>query len=147
MMKALLTYLLVTFMVSDHDVAIALFDVQFSEEGTTIEITVDQEDLAQSLVTRDISVDVINSYLSEKSTWFFNATESQLVITSMTPRNDHYILKGRFLGTLNDVQSVDITNHFLLDIVNHSNIIKFHTSKGERDFRMHQGRTEISVSL
>lgn len=59
---------------------------------------------------------------------------------------DHLRINASFDSSIQNIETISVENTCLIEVPNHSNIIQLDLNDQTKDFRMHKGRTEISIS-
>jgi len=134
-------------MTPTHDVTMAMFRISESEEGIELDVTLDLEDYCndRNTVASALNLKGFQSYLDRNIILKFNNNKATLKLKEFNIEKDHIRVKGN-LGKLNaKINSIEIRNTCLINIVKHSNIIQIDLNDRFRDFRMHKERTVILV--
>lgn len=143
------TFLVVAGIVASppHDLAMAVFRVEPTENGFTVGINFDQEDyaLVNKLVAKQIDRYSFQEYLDCSTNWIINGTQQRLVVTEISEEGDHLQAKCAIEMSTEKLKSMVITNDFLLPIEDQTNVVLLAIDGNTRGFRMHSGRREITV--
>jgi len=130
-----------------HDVAIATFSVSEVEGQLILQVSLDAEDLysASTVISKSVDLKSLQEYLSAHVTFKFNGQDVKFKVTEYKTIRDHIQLTATFETAPQQIHVVQVSNTCLIEVPNHSNIIQLDLNGKSRDFRMHKGRTEISV--
>ena len=95
-----------------------------------------------------ISKDVFADYLNNTTSWEIDGVKITPRVLSIKS-NGHHTKIVCFLSkaSKSDIQSINITNQFLMDVESHINVIKVDVNKTFRDFKMDKNRQELSITF
>jgi len=134
--------------VAIHDVPLALFHISCEGESTNLKVNFDLVDFSNTynIETADLDVKIVQRLVNQNTSFKFNNLSTNVLISDVQIIEDHLRVYGRFDYQGPDIINIEIDNTFLTSIENHSNIIQIDMNKRSRDFRMHKGRTSISIT-
>ena len=130
-----------------HDAEIAVFKLYETDSGLDLIVSFDKEDFlnSQSESVRKIEEIIIQNYINETTKWEINHEVVDVKVTKIIYQKDHIRVDCRMLQGKKDIFNIRITNAFLLDIKDQSNVIMIDVNEKSRDFRMSLERQEIQV--
>ncbi len=131
-----------------HDVPLAVFHIMESNGMLEIDITFDLEDFSKSLDVEiaEVNVERMQKYLTENTSFQFNAKVANLKISEVKIVRDHIEVKGNFVEIIKNINNIKIENTCLNNIRRHSNVMQIELNDETKDFRMHSRRTIINLT-
>ena len=134
-------------MAPSHDVPIATFHIYESDRTIKIDINFDVQDLSKALElnSNKINLKSIEDYLDNHTKFLFNTRNTTIKLSTFRIIKDHIIVKGYFENASTKIETLEINNTCLNEVYNHSNIIQMDINDQSKDYRMHVGRTSISL--
>lgn len=140
-------FLLVGSLSSSHDAAIALFHFTEDGEGLALNLSLDIEDasISTGLKPEELNLANLQIYLEKHVFVYINDSEVVFEFFDISFVRDHIQLRGVLSHELEEIKHIKIKNTCLVNVPKHSNIIRLDLNDRHRDFRMHKGRTEISI--
>jgi len=151
MMKMIYTFLYFSclYLGTIHDAPIAMFKLMDNGDHTKIHITLDAEDLSNTLSVASDEMDLafLNTYLSDRFDVLLDGRRVDLYLNNAYSKMDHIHIEGKINQSISSSFKITVRNSCLLDIDNQSNIVQFKYGEELRDFRMSEERQEIEVAL
>jgi len=135
----------------NHDVPVAIFDMKIEDDGITMNVKLDKEDLEEAIIfqfDQTISQELIEQYILKNTEWTINEKKITLKINTIQKDNEHYLIKMDFPIIKEKLESMSIYNTCLVnEIDSHSNIIYLRYQNEKRGFRLDKDRKRTSFEL
>lgn len=130
-----------------HDAAIARFKIYEEGEQVKLFISIDANDLSSDLgvATSKIEMAQVIEYLNHNFSIYTNDQKVDFSIEKIDLKGDHLHLNGTFNKMTLAFESLIVNNTCLINVEDHSNIIQLDIKDKNYDFRMHKGRSTISI--
>lgn len=131
-----------------HDAKISMFKIYEIEDKTQIYMSLDANDVSQVIEVplTELDVNNVSEYVAQHFSLSVNNNLVNYHMEEMTIKLDHINLLGSLIDVPENVTSLNIVNTCLLNIDGQSNIIQLDINSKSQDFRMHKGRTQITVN-
>lgn len=131
-----------------HDAPVATFHITASEGMIKMDIVFDLEDFSKSLDIKssEINLENVQRYLSDNTSFHFNAQFAELKIAEVKIVRDHLKVKGVFGKSNALIKNVKVENSCLVNVPHHSNVIQIDLNNKSKDYRMHKKRTMINLN-
>jgi len=136
------------FSFSCHDIQIAIFKIQEEVDYLQVNVVFEKDDVHHTFLDSDqkLEADHLKAYLQNNFSISINQEKQNLIFSNMQIKEKHIHLTARLPKPETSITLLEIQNTCLLNIQNHSNIIKLRLLDQERDFLMNDKRTQISVN-
>lgn len=130
-----------------HDIQVAYFKIYEKGDELIVDFVFEREDLLEALGQKqsDLEDAHIHSYLKEKFAVRVNNKQRQINFNFIDVKEKHVHLSGSLTEKIESISTIEINNHCLLGIDNHSNIVELRLYDQERDFLMNAERTNIKI--
>ena len=132
---------------SAHNIQIAHFEIYKQKENLVIGFVFDLDDFLSTQEALDIELtdEVIQKYIDENFSLVVNNIPQNITFGKTKIKGEHIHLEGQISNMSRPIVTVKIDNTCLLNIENHSNIIKLRLYEKQRDFLMNNDRTSIQI--
>lgn len=133
---------------SMHDAVTATFNVVEKGHVLMLEIDFDQDDYLKihGANTNQVNKNDFSKYLNKTTSWQFDGKKIQPKILSIQPQGHHTKAVCFLSESKKNIQKVIVKNEFLIEVKNHSNIIKLDINNTFKGYRLHKNRKEITVN-
>ena len=103
----------------------AVFRVEPTEQGLSINVNFDKEDYAtvHELASEQIDRYHLQHYLDCSTDWVINGTQQQLLVSSVEVKGDHIQAHCQVKLASTDLNRIAISNEFLLDVDDQTNVV------------------------
>ncbi len=140
-----------------HGMHMAIFEISQTEEGCSLNISFDKEDLVKSLLTNypDLSgkQDIasmrshIVAYLNSNFQLRFNTQCIDVDVTDILYAKNYVRIKASLLTEVNEmIRSVSVFNTCLIDYTEgHTNVVRAHLNGRFRSFKLDRERTSTFI--
>ena len=132
---------------STHDSVSAIFNVIERGHVLMLEIDFDEENFIKFGDSKSLKVtkEDFSKYLNETTSWEFDGEKITPQILSIKSNRQHTKVICFLSKAKENIKAVKVINEFLIDVKDHSNIIKLDINDSFKDFRMHKGRRKLEV--
>lgn len=133
---------------SMHESISATFNVIERGHVLLLEIDFDEENFIKFGDTRSLNVTKkdFGKYLKKTTTWEIDGIELSPQILSIKSVQQHTKVICFLSKAKKNIKTVKVRNEFLIDVENHSNIIKLDINDSFKDFRLHEKRRQLKVN-
>ena len=130
-----------------HEAISASFNIIERGHVLLLEIEFDEENYIKFGNTESLKItkEEFSRYLKEKTNWIIDNQEITPEILHITSNKQHTKVIC-YLSKKKKIKTIKVKNEFLINVKNHSNIIKLDINNSFKDFRMHKDRTRLQVS-
>lgn len=130
-----------------HESVSATFNVIERGYVLLLEIDFDEENYIKFGNANGLKVtkDDFDEYLKETTSWEFDGEQLSPQILSIKTNHEHTKVICFLSKVKKNIKTIKVKNEFLIDVEDHSNIIKLDLNNSFKDFRMHKGRKELKV--
>ncbi|MEM6398354.1 MAG: hypothetical protein AAF741_18525 [Bacteroidota bacterium] len=131
-----------------HDVSMAMFRLSAAENGLDLQIDFDKADYLYVSGLHESTIDIqgFQDYLDRTTSWIIDEKECTAIVRELSTERDHVQVKC-FIETASSKHTeFSIYNEFLNGIEDQSNVIILELHDQSRGFRMHNDRTQITIS-
>lgn len=130
-----------------HDSVSATFNIIERGHVLLLEIDFEEENFIKFGDTQSLKITKkdFSKYLRETTSWEFDGKELTPQILSIKSDHQHTKVICFLSKAIENIKSVKVKNEFLIDVANHSNIIKLDINDSFKDFRMHKERRQLKV--
>ena len=130
-----------------HESVSATFNIIERGHVLLLEIDFDEENFIKYGETNSLKItkEDFRKYLQETTSWEIDGRTIMPQILSLKSVREHTKVICFLSKAKKNIKTVKVRNEFLIDVKNHSNIIKLDINKSYKDFRMHKERKELKV--
>ncbi|PWG06261.1 hypothetical protein [Polaribacter aquimarinus] len=130
-----------------HDSVSATFNVIERGHVLLLEIDFDQENYIKFAESRSLKINKedFRNYLYKTTSWSFDGEEVVPQILSIKSQREHTRVICFLSESKKNIKIVKVKNEFLINVKEHSNILKLDINNSFKDFRLHKNRREIKV--
>ncbi|MFK7973198.1 MAG: DUF6702 family protein [Bacteroidia bacterium] len=149
----LITILLSQYSLSpQHDVPIAIFNLEITQQSVELEVNIDKDDLEETITgnVQDTSLtqEQVTRYFLLHTKWTFDKEVLLPHFQSVRVVEDHYVVKADFDTKPKNIASITVFNTLLVDnVAGHSNVLYLQYKEKRRGFRMHKDRIKTMIDL
>lgn len=131
-----------------HDSVSATFNVIEKGHVLLLEIDFDEENYIKfgNATSLKISKEDLESYLQKTTRWTVDGKEIIPEILTIKSEREHTKVICFLLEIKNNIKRIKVKNEFLIDVKDHSNIIKLDINNSFKDFRLHKNRRDLEVN-
>lgn len=132
-----------------HDVPVAQFVLYQNEGLIKLDVTFDLDDYLKDTGTEkeSISAKSLSVYLNKNTSWHINHKRFSVVVNSAEVRSGHLEVTCT-LGNMPDkLLALEVKNSCLTSVPHQANNVFIRLAEEEKGYRMHKGRTSISVKF
>jgi len=131
-----------------HDIQVAYFKIYENQKNIIVDITFEKDDIV-GIFNKDVSKisdeDLIK-YVKKHFSIKVDQIKQEMDLGDVSYKSKHITMKGKIASRTTSANSIEVYNSCLLDIEDHSNIIKIRLNDQERDFLMNTKRTSIKLN-
>lgn len=130
-----------------HESVSASFNIIKKGHVLLLEIEFDDENFIKFGETESLKVTKkdFQKYLNQTTSWEIDGIILTPQILSVKSIREHTKVICYLSKAKENIKSVRVKNEFLIDVKDHSNIIKLDINNTFKDFRMHKKRIELEV--
>lgn len=130
-----------------HDSVSATFNIIEKGHVLMLEIDFDDKNFIKfgNSDTLKITKEGFRKYLTETTTWEIDGKKLIPQIVSLKSDREHTKVICFLSKAKKNIKTVKVRNEFLIDIKDHSNIIKLDLNNTFKDYRMHKKRSTLEV--
>lgn len=130
-----------------HESVSASFNIIKKGHVLLLEIEFDDENFIKFGETENLKVTKkdFQKYLNQTTSWEIDGIILTPQILSVKSIREHTKVICYLSKAKENIKSVRVKNEFLIDVKDHSNIIKLDINNTFKDFRMHKKRIELEV--
>ena len=131
-----------------HDAVTAKFHVVERGQVLFLEIEFEEENLIKLNKTSSLRVtkEDFTNYLNETTSWVFNGERIQPKALSIQSTGHHKKAICFLSKSLNNINTIQVKNEFLLEIEEHINVVMLDVNKTYKDYKLDRKRKEIVVN-
>ena len=131
-----------------HDAVSATFNVIERGHVLLLEIDFDEEIFIKFGDAKSLKVtkEDFSKYLNVTTSWEFDGIKIIPQVLKIKSDREHTKVICFLSRAKKNIKTVKIKNNFLIDVKDHSNIIKLDINDSFKDFRMYKNRTELEVT-
>ena len=133
---------------SMHHANLAIFDFIELEGEINVSMKLDEEHLEQAIrneFSTDATDEVIANYILSNLSFTLNRTPKSLCVDFVYDEDGFIIIEGSLGDICEPIALVEVSNTCLIDIEDHSNIMKFKFNDSQRVFRLTAKRTSTII--
>lgn len=130
-----------------HDAVSATFNIIKRGHVLLLEIDFDEENYIKFGDTKSLKItkEDLGNYLKKTTSWNIDGKEIIPKILSIKSQREHTKVICFLSEAKKNIKTVKVKNEFLIDVKDHSNIIKLDINNSFKDFRLHKNRRQIKV--
>ena len=137
-----------------HELRIARFDITTAEEGHSVRIAMDLENILLTLEAEYGPIDMsdtefngmVTSYLQQHFNLKINGAPAPYRLNTFELTNDLLVISGTLQVTSGTISIIDVHNTCMVDSIRgQSNIVCVQMDGKSRSFRLHQGRPSTTI--
>lgn len=130
-----------------HESISATFNIIERGHVLMLEIDFDDENFIKYGESKSLKItkEDFGKYLNETTSWEIDGKELTPQILSLKSVREHTKVICFLSNAKKNIKTVKVRNEFLIDVKDHSNIIKLDINKSFKDFRMHKKRIQLEV--
>lgn len=131
-----------------HKSVSATFNVIKRGHVLMLEIDFDDENFIKFTDYNSLKVTKQNfsKYLHKTTNWKIDGIEFTPQILSLKSNKQHTKVICFLSKAKKNIKTIQVRNEFLINVKNHSNIIKLDINNSFKDYRMHKNRIELFVA-
>ncbi|MFK8059687.1 MAG: DUF6702 family protein [Polaribacter sp.] len=143
----LITFFNITIISNTHDAISATFNVIEKGHVLMLEIEFDKFDyLKLSIIDNNkVTKEDFSKYLKKTTSWEIDGEKLIPKILSIKSQREHTKVICFLSKSKKNIKTVKVKNEFLINVKDHSNIIKLDLNDSFKDFRLHKYRRELKV--
>lgn len=130
-----------------HEAVMAKFHIVQRGEVLFLEVEFDAENIVKLNKTSSLRVtkEDFTKYLNETTSWFFDGIKMKPKTLSIQSSRGHNKAICFLSKSKKNIKTVKVKNEFLLEVKDHSNILKLDINGCFKDFRLHKNRRVLEV--
>ena len=143
----LLVFLNVSTISKTHDAISASFNVIEKGHVLMLEIEFDMFDYLklEEIDNHKITKPEFSKYLNKTTSWQINGEKLIPQVLTIKLEREHAKVICFLSNSKKNIKTITVKNNFLINIKDHSNIVKLDVNNLFKDFRLHKNRQEIKV--
>ena len=132
----------------NHESVSATFNIIERGHVILLEIDFDEENFIKFGDSKSLKVtkEDFSNYLYKTTSWEIDGKQIKPEILSIKSEHEHTKVICFLSKSIKNIKIVKVKNEFLIDVKDHSNIIKLDINNSFKDFRMHKKRRELQVT-
>ena len=133
---------------TSHESVSATFNIIEKGHVLMLEIDFDDENFIKYGETSSLKItkEDFRKYLKETTSWEIDGKRLTPQILTLKSVGEHTRVICFLSKAKKGIKTVKVRNEFLIDVKDHSNIIKLDINNSFKDFRMHKKRIQLEVN-